>query len=502
MSKSSNARIYIDTNRVISEISPLLFSGFAEHMGRCIYEGIYDPSSPHADEKGLRTDVLAALKELNFRSLRYPGGNFLSGYFWEDGIGPKDQRPARRDLAWQSIESNQFGTDEFMEFCEKVGTSPMMAVNMGTGSIQDAGNLVEYCNAPVGTKYADMRAANGHADPYNVTHWCIGNEMDGPWQIGHLDAVEYGKKAREAAKIMRWHDDNIKLVAAGSSNSAMPTYPEWDRTVLELCWDNVDYHSMHYYATNWEDDTDSFLALSAEFESFVDTLSGVLRYVKAKTRSKKDVYLSWDEWNVWYKARLEDDLKGSWTTAPHLIEEVYNLEDALVVGQWMNVFLRKSDVLKMAALAQIVNVIAPILTTTDSMLKQSIYYPIMLFNNLASGNALDVNVRSPMYNTKKFGDMPLLDVSSSHNPETNTNAIFIVNRSQTESITVDINWQDVAPKAVNSAHQVSGTDPKAANSFANPDVVKAVKIAAPDIRDGNTTIELPPLSFTAIEVAL
>jgi len=502
MSQSSNARIYIDTNRVISEISPMLFSGFAEHMGRCIYEGIYDPASPHADDNGLRKDVIAALKELKFRSMRYPGGNFLSGYFWEDGIGPKDQRPVRRDLAWQSTETNQFGTDEFMHFCNEVGTDPMMAVNMGTGTIQDAANLVEYCNAPTGTKYADLRAKYGSKDPYNVEHWCIGNEMDGPWQIGHLDAVEYGKKAREAAKMMRWHDEDIKLILCGSSNSQMPTYPEWDRIALELCWDRVDYHSMHYYATNNEDDTDSFLALSAEFESFVDTLSGVLRYVKAKNRSKHDVYLSWDEWNVWYKARLEDDLKGDWTQAPHLIEEVYNLEDALVVGQWMNVFLRKSDVLKIACLAQIVNVIAPILTTTDSMLKQSIYYPIMLFNNLASGNALDVKVNSPMYNTNKFGDMPLLDVSSSHNEETNTNAIFIVNRSQTDSLPVEIVWQDVQPTAVNSAHQLSGTDPKAANSFENPDVVKAVPIDKPDISDGVTTMMLPPLSFTAIEVAL
>jgi len=502
MSQSSNARIYIDTNRVISEISPLLFSGFAEHMGRCIYEGIYDPASPHADQNGLRKDVLAALKELNFRSMRYPGGNFLSGYFWEDGIGPKDQRPVRRDLAWQSIETNQFGTDEFMNFCEEIGTAPMMGVNMGTGTIQDAANLVEYCNGATGTKYADMRVQNGHADPYNVKYWCIGNEMDGPWQIGHLDVVEYGKKAREAAKMIRLHDNDIELVLCGSSGPTMATYPEWDRVALEFCWDNVDYHSMHYYATNWEDDTDSFLALSAEFESFVDTLSGVLRYVKAQNRSKHDVYLSWDEWNVWYKARLEDDVKGLWTEAPHLIEEVYNLEDALVVGQWMNVFLRKSDVLKIACLAQIVNVIAPILTTTDAMLKQSIYYPIMLFSKLAHGNALDVKVNAPMYNTKLFGDMPLLDVSSSHDAETNTNAIFIVNRSQTESLPLDILWQDVAPKSVKSAYQVAGTDPKAVNSFDNPNVVTAVVINAPDIRDGKTTMMLPPLSFTALEVAL
>jgi alpha-N-arabinofuranosidase len=502
MSLSSNAKIYIDTNRVISAISPLLFSGFAEHMGRCIYEGIYDPASPHAGPDGLRQDVLAALRDLNFRAIRYPGGNALSGYRWEDGVGPRDQRPRRRELAWQSIETNQFGTNEFMAFCKAINAQPMMAVNMGTGTIQSAADLVEYCNAPVGTYYADLRAAHGHAEPYGVRYWCLGNEMDGPWQIGHLDAVEYGKKAREAAKMMRWQDSSVELVLCGSSNSRMPTYPEWDRVVLELCWDHVNYHSMHYYAGNHDGDTGSYLALSAEFESFVDTLAAVLRYVKARNRSKHDVYLSWDEWNVWYKTMTLEHAQGNWTEAPHLLEEVYNLEDALVVAQWMNVFLRKSDVLKIACLAQIVNVIAPILTTRDAVLKQSIYYPFMLFSRLASGNALDVTVRAPMYSTRQFGDMPVLDVAASHNTETGANAIFIVNRSQTESITVELFWQDDKPTHVTSAHQLAGSDPKAANSFENPNQVTAVAIAAPSIANGSTTLPLPPLSFTALEVAL
>lgn len=502
MSESSKAHVYLDSNRVISAISPLLFSGFAEHMGRCIYEGIYDPASPHADENGMRKDVLAALRELNFRAMRYPGGNFLSGYRWEDGVGPRDQRPRRRDLAWQSTETNQFGTNEFMAFCKAVNTQPMLAVNMGTATIQDAANLVEYCNAPAGTRYADLRVSHGYREPYNVKYWCIGNEMDGPWQIGHLDAVDYGKKAREAAKMMRWHDKSIELVSCGSSSSHMPTYPEWDRITLEFCWDQVNYHSMHYYAGNPENDTASYLAMSAEFENFVDTLSGVLRYVKAKNRSKHDVFLTWDEWNVWYKARLSADMEGEWTEAPHLIEEVYNLEDALVAAQWMNVFLRKSDVLKVACLAQIVNVIAPILTTRDSMLKQSIYYPFLLFSRLASGNALDVAVKAPMVATKRFGDMPMLDVSASYNAETATNAIFIVNRSQSDALTVDLHWQDFAPQCVKSAYQLSGTDPKAANSYENPNVVTAVPVDAPEIVDGTATLSLPPLSFTALEVTM
>ena len=502
MSNSDTARITIDTKRVIGEISPLLFSGFAEHMGRCIYEGIYEPASPQADENGLRVDVLAALRELNYRSMRYPGGNFVSGYRWEDGIGPKDQRPRRREMAWQSVETNQFGTDEFIHFCREIGTEPMLAVNMGTGTIQDAANLVEYCNAPTGSKYANMRAANGHANPYGVKYWCLGNEMDGFWQIGHLDAVDYAKKASEAAKLMRLQDETIELVLCGSSNSKMPTYPDWDRIGLEHCWDLVAYHSMHYYANNLEDDTPSYLSLGAAFEDYIDTVAAVLRYVKAKTRSKHDVYLSWDEWNVWYKAREMSDKRGGWTEAPHLIEEVYNLEDALVVAQWLNVFLRRADVLKIACIAQIVNVIAPILTTADSLLKQTIYYPLLMFSQMASGNSLDLLVESPRYETKQFGDMPLLDVSSAHDEAAGRNSIFVVNRSLTERMPIEIRWGDVTPKRITSAHQLSGNDPKASNSWDDPNHIRTQAIYAPKIIDGVAQLSLPPLSFTALGVEL
>jgi alpha-L-arabinofuranosidase len=497
MTDSVKAQIFIDTNRVISSISPLLFSGFAEHMGRCIYEGIYDPASPHADKNGLRKDVLAALCEINYRSIRYPGGNFLSGYRWEDGVGPKAERPVKRNLAWKSIETNQFGTNEFMEFCKAIKAEPMLGVNMGTGTIEDAANLVEYCNAPIGTKYADLRAAHGYKDPHNVRYWCIGNEMDGPWQIGHLTDVEYANKAREAAKLMRLQDSSIQLVLCGSSNSQMPTYPQWDRVALEACWEDVNYHSMHYYAANWDGDTSSYLAMSAEFENYVDTLTGVLRYVKAKLRSKHDVYLSWDEWNVWYKDRSGD---GAWSEAPHLSEEIYNLEDALVVAQWMNVFLRRSDILKIACLAQIINVISPITTRPDTLLKHPTYYPIMLFSKLASGVALDVAVNSPMYATKRFGDMPVLDVSSSYDAEAKRCVVFIVNRNQSEELPVELQWQDIMPKQVKAAYQMSGTDPKAVNSFDNPNRVVPVSISPIEVKYGKASLKLPPLSFTVLEL--
>ena len=348
------AHIYLDTHRTIAPISPLLFGGFAEHMGRCVYEGMYDPDSPLADERGFRRDVMDALRDQGYTTIRYPGGNFLSGYNWLDGVGPKELRPRRRELAWQSLETNQFGTNEFMEYCAAIGAAPMLGVNMGTGDIQSAADLVEYCNAPAGSYFADLRVSHGYRDPHKVHYWCVGNEMDGPWQMGHLDAAAYGSKALEAAKMMKLHDPSIETVLCGSSNDRMPTYPEWDRVALEIAWEHMDYHSMHYYAGNHENDSASYLASALLFEQFVDTLEGTLRYVKAKNRSKHDVYLSWDEWQVWYKG---DPVMGDWTEAPHLAEEMYNLEDALVVAQWLNVFLRKSHVLKIACVAQVMNVI-------------------------------------------------------------------------------------------------------------------------------------------------
>ena len=492
---NNTASIYIDTNRTVAEISPLLFGGFIEHMGRCVYEGIYDPKSPLADEQGLRTDVLDALREQQYTTIRYPGGNMLSGYNWLDGVGPKEKRPRRRELAWQSIETNQFGTNEFMEFCRKINVVPMLGVNMGTGNIQAAGDLVEYCNAPVGTYYADLRASHGYRDPHNVPLWCVGNEMDGPWQIGHMEMQEYGLKALEAAKIMKWHDPTIKTVLCGSSNNQMPTYPEWDRTALEIAWEQVDYLSIHYYAGNRTDDTGSYLASAVLFEEYVDTLAATTRYVKAKRRSKHDVYLSWDEWQVWYKG---DPLNGSWTEAPHLAEERYNLEDALVVGQWLNVFLRKADVLKIACVAQIVNVISWMHTKRDGLLKFPSFYVFKLVSNHARGHALDVAVKAPQVETRQFDLVPALDVSASYDGATGNGAIFIVNRSQTDAITTDVVWQNGQPDSISAAWQLAGTDVKAENSWEDPNRLTAQAIQPPALDGAKATLTLPPLSFTVL----
>ncbi len=489
------AQVFLDKHRTIAPISPLLFGGFVEHMGRCVYEGIYDPKSPLAREDGLRTDVLDALRDQAYTVIRYPGGNFLSGYNWLDGVGPKEKRPRRRELAWQSTETNHFGTNEFMGFCKAINADPMLAVNMGTGTIEAASALVEYCNAPTGTYYSDLRASHGFREPHNVKYWCVGNEMDGPWQIGHLDAVSYGNKALEAAKMMKWQDPSIQTVLCGSSNDRMPTYPEWDRTALEIAWEHMDFHSMHYYAGNRDDDTPSYLANSILFEDFVNTLEGTLRYVKAKRRSKHDVFLSWDEWQVWYKG---DPMVGNWEEAPHLAEEMYNLEDGLVVAQWLNVFLRKSHVIKAACVAQIVNVISWLHTRSDGMLKHPSYYVFKLVSNHARGSALDVSVNASPFETKQFGGVPMLDVSASYDAENQQGSVFIVNRSMTEPVVTDVIWQDGKSVRIDKAYQLAGTDPKMVNTWEDPDRLVATVISAPSVEDGCATLSLPPLSFTVL----
>jgi alpha-N-arabinofuranosidase len=494
------ASITLNVDDIVGEVSPTLFGGFAEHMGRCIYGGIYDPDSPHANERGLRVDVLAALRDAKFSVMRYPGGNFVSNYFWQDGVGPREQRPRRRELAWKSIETNHFGTNEFIDFCRELKCEPMLAVNLGTGSIADASNYVEYCNAPRGTRFADLRAAHGFDSPHNVKYWCLGNEMDGPWQIGQMPAGDYAKKAREAAKIMRLQDPSIKTILCGSSGPWMKTFPAWDRTALEQCWEFSDYLALHNYATNWENDTTSYLGYAVEFERHIDTLATILRETKQKLGAKNDIYLSQDEWNVWYKNR---DLDGQWRVAPPLCEESYNLEDALVIAQWMNVFLRKCDVLKMACLAQIVNAIAPLKTTRDQLLKESTWYALLMYFNHAKGVALNPKVQAAKIATKRFGEVAAVDVGATLDPASRAAAVFIVHRGQEETLRTEVTFEGAkTPKRIVGGQQICGLDPKAGNTFGRPDVVLPREVGGMALKDGKFSIKLPPLSVTMVRLEM
>ncbi len=493
----NDTTIHLHSGFQIGQIDPRIFGGFLEHMGRAVYEGVYDPKSAHADEDGFRADVLAALKRLRYTVMRYPGGNFASGYHWMDGIGPRDQRPTVRELAWQSSEPNHVGTDEYIRLCRKMGWTPMLTVNLGTGTPEEARNWVEYCNCPPGTRYADMRVANGNPEPHAVKLWCLGNEMDGPWQLGHVPADQYAIRAQQAAKMMKDVDRSIELIACGSCTIDLPTYMEWDRQVLEYVGDLADYVSLHRYVGNRENDTPDYLAITNAIDRQIEEMDAVCRFVQAKRKSKKRAYLCFDEWNVWYKNYQMD---GEGKVAPHLIEEIYNLEDALVVAGFLNSFIRHADVVRIANIAQIVNVIAPIQTRGDQLLLQSIFYPFEMYSKRREGVALQAVVDGPAYEGKTHGKAYYVDTSAILNED--RLHVFATNRSLDEPAIVHVALADRAIAALESAELLTGPGPKAANSFEQPDVVKLRSFSDARVNNGGATMRLPPLSVVALTFRL
>ncbi|MFT3787206.1 MAG: alpha-L-arabinofuranosidase C-terminal domain-containing protein [Tepidisphaeraceae bacterium] len=487
--------LHVHTKFVIDRVDPRVFGGFLEHLGRAVYEGVYEPKSKHADEFGCRKDVLAALRRLRFTAMRYPGGNYVSGFHWQDAVGPKKNRPTVRDLAWQSIEPNEFGPDEFVQLCRRMDWTPMMAVNLGTGTPEEARNWLEYCNIDKGSKFAEMRRANGYEQPHDIKLWCLGNEMDGAWQIGHVPAENYAITAQQTALMMRMVDPSVELVACGSCAIDLPTYLEWDRKVLEHCRDAIDYISLHRYVGNDDNDTPNFLACLNSVDSQIEATAALCAAVQAQRKTRKRIGISFDEWNVWYRARSGEHVDGRGKFAPHLLEEVYNLEDALVAAGFLNSFIRHADSVKIANLAQIVNVIAPILTVGDQMVLQSIFHPIEMIAKRGNGNALRVAVDGPTYDTKKFGKAQTLDASSI--VDGNALSVFLVNRSMTEAMDVDVRVGDADIKKLMKAEVVAGTDPKAFNSVEKPEAVTQKAFSECTIKDGVATLKLPALSVVA-----
>jgi alpha-L-arabinofuranosidase len=496
-------RVYLDTKRAIAPIDRNLFGSFLEHLGRAIYEGIYDPGSKLSDANGLRKDVMEEIRTLGVPIIRYPGGNFVSGYDWLDGVGPKQERPRVLDKAWNSINSNQFGTDEFMMWCKAVGTQPLMGLNLGTGTAEQAAALVEYCNVEKGTRWSDLRRKHGIAEPYNAQHWCLGNEMDGPWQIGHMTATEYGMKAADAARQMRYVDPSLKLVACGSSGPLMPTYLEWDREVLEQCYEYVDALSLHRYIGNTQEetggDTSKYLAMNLTMDRQIAETVAVCDLVRGRKRSPKQLWLSFDEWNVWYRARSGDAVNGHEKEAPHLLEEIYNLEDALLVGGIINTLLRNADRVKLACLAQLVNVIAPIMTNANGLFRQTIYYPYSWGLQMARGAVLNILSESPAYEVPGIGSVPYLDVTATFSKEDGAVSLFILNRDLAKAREIDVLWQDAQPGRVLTATVLTGSDLKASNGFDAPRRVVPQDLGKPVSSGAHTKFEVPPRSYTAIQ---
>lgn len=492
-------RVMIDPVRTRAELDRRLFGSFLEHIGRAIYGGIFEPGSPLADENGFRRDVLEEISKLGVPMVRYPGGNFVSGYNWLDGVGPAEKRPRVLERAWNSTETNQFGTNEFLAWCRKVGADPLLAVNLGTGTAETAAALVEYLNVEQGTKFSDLRREHGIAAPWNVKTWCLGNEMDGPWQIGHMTAPEYGRKAADAARGMRVVDRSVQLIACGSSGPFMPSYLEWDRQVLEACYQDVDAISLHRYLNHTTDtggDTARFLALNLSLERQIDEVAAVCELVRARLRSKKRLWLSFDEWNVWYRQTNGD---GKRQVAPALIEEEYNLEDALVVGGILNSLIRQASRVRIACLAQLVNVIAPIMTNPKQLLRQTIYYPYAWALARARGKVLDLLVESATYEATNLGAVPYVDVCGTWDAERRETCLLILNRDQEHERELNLVWRESPPTKVLAYQVLTGKDLKASNRFDKPDRVAPELLESP-LPGERMVLKVPAASYTQLHM--
>ncbi|NJP99522.1 arabinosylfuranosidase ArfA [Streptomyces zingiberis] len=488
----------------VGEVNPRLFGSFVEHLGRCVYTGVFEPGHPAADEAGLRTDVLGLVRELGVTTLRYPGGNFVSNYRWEDGTGPREERPRRLDLAWRSTETNRFGLGEFMDFAGKAGAEPMLAVNLGTRGVAEALELQEYANHPGGTELSDRRVAHGAKDPYGIRLWCLGNEMDGPWQTGHKTAEEYGRLAAETARAMRQLDPDVELVACGSSNQAMPTFAAWEATVLAECYDLVDHISLHAYYEETGGDRDSFLASAVDMESFIENVVATCDHIGARLKSPKRISLSFDEWNVWYLSRYEAEAQrnpGTWEEAPRLLEDHYSVTDAVVSGSLLIALLRHADRVTVACLAQLVNVIAPILTEPGGPAwRQTTFFPFAQASRYGRGRVLTVTPTGPSHGTARHGEVPLLHATAVLDETTGAVTVFAVNRDLHRPLPLEVTLHGLAVERVAEHSVLADADPEARNTLADPERVAPHPAEGTSLAGGVLRAELEPLSWNVIRL--
>ena len=497
------ATMILDRAYTVGRIDPRLYGNFIEHLGRAVYGGIYEPGHPAADERGFRRDVIELVKKLDVPVVRYPGGNFVSGFNWEDSIGPAGDRPRRLDLAWFTTETNEVGLHEFVEWCKQANTQPMYAINLGTRGVDAARNIVEYSNHPSGSYWSDLRIKNGAKEPFGIKLWCLGNEMDGPWQIGHRTACEYGRVANEAAKVMKWVDPTIELVACGSSSSEMKTFGDWELQMLDECYDSVDYVSLHRYYGNPTNDTPGFLARSMDMDAFIGTVVSICDAVGGKKRSRKKLHLSFDEWNVWYHSNEQDKQiwkRDKWNRALPLLEDIYNFEDALLVGSMLNTLIRNADRVKIACMAQLVNVIAPIMTKNGGgAWAQTIYWPLMQASKYGRGTALRAVVDSPVYDCKDYEGVPELDTAAILDDEGNL-TILAVNRGMDEPMRLSADLRDFPGLAKVEHTLLHHDDVKAVNTESAPDAVRPVSGKGGTLDAGRLEIEIPALSWNVIRL--
>jgi alpha-N-arabinofuranosidase len=499
-----HASLTINPQFTVGAVDRRLFGSFVEHLGRSVYDGIYEPGHETADEEGFRGDVLELVRELGISTIRYPGGNFVSGFKWEDSVGPVAERPTRLDLAWHSVETNEVGLHEFSSWLKKAGSELMLAVNLGTRGVEEALDLLEYTNVPSGSTLSDQRVANGAAEPFAVKTWCLGNEMDGPWQLGHRSAEDYGKIASLTAKAMRQLDESIELVACGSSNRTMPTFGAWERTVLEHTYDDVDLISCHAYWAERNHGLESFLASGYDMDLMIEAVVATADSVKAALRKDKTINISFDEWNVWDIARFqeEDKIEGvaNWPKAPRLLEDSYTVVDAVVVGSLLISLLNHADRVHSASLAQLVNVIAPIMTEPGAgAWKQTTFFPFAVTSRLAGDTALRFNLVSDTYETSTYGTVKLVDAAVT--TDDGGASVFLVNRSTTESTTVTIDLAALGSPSIVESVAIFDDDIHARNTLDDQDRVGLRPLDGATIVDGTLTVELPPVSWAALRLA-
>jgi len=493
----------IDPTFRVGTVDPRLFGSFAEHMGRCIYTGLYEPDHPSATKLGFRGDVLDLVAELGATIVRYPGGNFVSGYRWEDGVGPPEERPRRLDLAWRAIEPNLFGVDEFAAWCATAGVEPMMAVNLGTRGVAAATALLEYCNHPEGTELSDLRRANGTKEPHDIKVWCLGNEMDGPWQIGHKTAAEYGRVAAETARAMRRLDPSVELVACGSSNTRMPTFASWEATVLAECYDAVDHVSLHNYYDPGTGDLGEFLASGSDLDRAITAVVSTADHVGARLGSRRRLNVAVDEWNVWYQSRFHGEDSLEWDEHRALIEDTYDVADAVVVGSLMVTLLRHADRVGIACQAQLVNVIAPIRTTPGGQAwRQTIFHPFAQAAALARGEVLRVEPRVEAYDASEHGDVPLLDSTATYDEESGAVTLFAVNRSVDDDLELVVDLRALPGVRLETATTLAGPDGdvSATNTAGRPDAVRPRDNPRVRLEPGRLTAVLPPVSWNVVRL--
>ena len=498
------ASMTLDKNYRIGQIDPRMYGSFIEHLGRAVYGGIYEPSHPLADEQGFRKDVLEKVREISVPVVRYPGGNFVSGFNWEDSVGPREQRPKRLDLAWFTTETNEVGLHEFADWAKKADTQVRYAINLGTRGAERARDVVEYANHKGGSTFSDLRIRNGAKEPFGIKLFCLGNEMDGPWQMGHKTAYEYGRVANEAAKMMKWVDPSIELVACGSSSTQMPTFGDWELEMLNECYENIDYVSLHRYYGNPTGDTPGFLARSMDMDDFIHTVVSICDAVKGKKHSKKKINLSFDEWNVWYHSGEQDKeiwKREKWGPALPLLEDIYNFEDALLVGSMLITFLRNADRVKIACMAQLVNVIAPIMTRNGGgCWAQTIFYPYMHASRYGRGTALQAIVDTPVYDCRDYEGVPLIDATATQADDGSV-TVFCVNRDMEEDFCLDIDLRSFGNMQLKEHILLHHDDVKAINTEENPGNVVPVAGPGGTLDGGKAEIRIPALSWNVIRFA-